>query len=165
MLKYAKIINEETKEVQVGLGTNSAFYQSIGMTEMEVEQAYNGSWYVKGYAPIKPLQQLKSEKLSEIKEYFNKEQESGHTTSSLGFEVDATRRSKDDIESLLYVDEFPVRFKDYNNEFHDLSKEQVEVLKREIIAYGLAVYQKKWSLEEAIKNATTVEELEVVKWE
>ena len=25
------------------------------MTEMEVEQAYNGSWYVKGYAPEKPL--------------------------------------------------------------------------------------------------------------
>lgn len=24
------------------------------MTEMEVEQAYNGEWYLKGYAPIKP---------------------------------------------------------------------------------------------------------------
>ena len=54
MKKYAKVINEETKACEVGLGTNSAFYQSIGMTEMEVEQAYNGSWYVKGYAPIKP---------------------------------------------------------------------------------------------------------------
>lgn len=54
MLKYAKIINEKTKICAVGLGTNSAFYQSIGMTEMEVEQAYNGSWYLKGYAPAKP---------------------------------------------------------------------------------------------------------------
>ena len=24
------------------------------MTEMDVEQAYNGSWYLLGYAPIKP---------------------------------------------------------------------------------------------------------------
>ena len=54
MKKYAKVINEETKACEVGLGTNSAFYQSIGMTEMEVEQAYDGSWYVQGYAPEKP---------------------------------------------------------------------------------------------------------------
>lgn len=51
---YAKIINEETKACEVGVGTNTAFYQSIGMTEMEVEQAYDGGWYVKGYAPVKP---------------------------------------------------------------------------------------------------------------
>ena len=54
MKKYAKVINEETKACDVGLGTNSAFYQSIGMKEMEVEHAYNGSWYLKGYAPAKP---------------------------------------------------------------------------------------------------------------
>ena len=54
MKKYAKIINEKTKSCEVGLGTNSAFYQSIGMTEMEVEQAYDGSWYLVGFAPEKP---------------------------------------------------------------------------------------------------------------
>ena len=51
---YAKIENEETKEVSVGVGTNTEFYKSIGMTEMDVEQAYNGQWYVKGYAPEEP---------------------------------------------------------------------------------------------------------------
>lgn len=54
MKRYARIINEETKACEVGLGTNSAFYQSIGMTEMEVEQAYDGQWYVLGFAPKKP---------------------------------------------------------------------------------------------------------------
>lgn len=51
---YAKIINEETKQCEVGVGTNAKFYESIGMVEMEVEQAYNGQWYVKGYAPAEP---------------------------------------------------------------------------------------------------------------
>lgn len=51
MLKYAKITNEETKQCEVGIGTNAEFYKSIGMTEMDVEQAYNGYWYVAGYAP------------------------------------------------------------------------------------------------------------------
>lgn len=54
MIKYAKIINQETKECQVGTGTNAKFYQSIGMAEMDVEQAYNGQWYVAGYAPVQP---------------------------------------------------------------------------------------------------------------
>lgn len=54
MKKHAKIVNHETKQCEVGLGTNSAFYKSLGMTEMEVEQAYNGSWYLAGYSPAPP---------------------------------------------------------------------------------------------------------------
>ena len=54
MKKYAKVINEETKACEIGFGTNTEFYKSIGMTEMEVEQAYNGNWYVKGFAPVQP---------------------------------------------------------------------------------------------------------------
>ena len=58
---YAIIINEETKQVSVGTGTNVEFYKSVGMTEMEVEQAYDGSWYLKGYAPEKPKEQKEAE--------------------------------------------------------------------------------------------------------
>lgn len=54
MLKYAKIINDTTKECSVGLGTNESFYQSIGMMKMDVERAYNGRWYVAGYEPEEP---------------------------------------------------------------------------------------------------------------
>ena len=58
---YAKIIDEKTKQCEVGTGTDSAFYQSIGMSEMEVEQAYDGQWYLKGYAPEKPTEQKEAE--------------------------------------------------------------------------------------------------------
>ena len=54
MITYAQIVDKQTKLVVVGTGTDSAYYQSIGMTQMDVEQAYNGAWYVKGYAPAKP---------------------------------------------------------------------------------------------------------------
>ena len=67
MKKYAKVVNEETKACEVGLGTNVAFYQSIGMTEMEVEQAYDGSWYLQGYAPEKPAKETAQEKIEELK--------------------------------------------------------------------------------------------------
>jgi hypothetical protein len=67
MLKYAQIANEETKEVSVGLGTNTDFYKSIGMVEMEVEQAYNGLWYLQGSAPAKPQSVIDEERISELK--------------------------------------------------------------------------------------------------
>lgn len=61
MLKYAKIINEITKECSIGLGSNVKFYQSIGMTLIDVEQAYNGQWYLTGYAPQEPVEDLQKE--------------------------------------------------------------------------------------------------------
>lgn len=67
MKKYALIIDEETKECQVGLGTNVEFYQSLGFEEMEVEQAWDGGWYVLGYAPQKPLEAYKQEKLNALR--------------------------------------------------------------------------------------------------
>ena len=54
MIKYAIILNQETKMCDVGTGTDIEYYKSIGMTEMDVEEAYNGNWYVAGYAPEKP---------------------------------------------------------------------------------------------------------------
>lgn len=58
MIKYAKVVNNATKECEVGIGTNSAFYISQGMTEQDVEQAYNGGWYLAGYAPVKPQEEV-----------------------------------------------------------------------------------------------------------
>ena len=54
MLKYAKITDEETKKCEIGTGINIEKYKFMGMTEMDVEEAYDGNWYVKGYAPEEP---------------------------------------------------------------------------------------------------------------
>ena len=51
MIAYANIVNEETKQVNIVAGK---MVKLLGAVEMEVEQAYNGAWYVKGYAPAKP---------------------------------------------------------------------------------------------------------------
>lgn len=51
MIHYAKIKDSVTCEVTVGTGTNVSFYESIGMEKMDVEQAYNGRWYLVGFAP------------------------------------------------------------------------------------------------------------------
>lgn len=64
---YAKVEDEVKKLVSVGTGTNTAFYESIGMTEMDVEQGYDGEWYVAGYAPVKPQELIEAEALAQAK--------------------------------------------------------------------------------------------------
>lgn len=61
MKYYAKIENAETYAVSIGTGTNTAFYESIGMTMMDVEQGYDGQWYVAGHAPVKPQELIEAE--------------------------------------------------------------------------------------------------------
>lgn len=54
MIKYAKIINQETGLCEVGLGTNTSFYQSIGMKQLNVQQSdIDNAWYLVGKCPMK----------------------------------------------------------------------------------------------------------------
>ena len=70
MLKYAKLISEETKQCQVGLGDNTNFYKSLGFEQLDVEQAYDGSWYLSGYCPAKPEPSLE-QTLTELEQKYN----------------------------------------------------------------------------------------------
>lgn len=67
MKKYAKIINENTKECAVGVGSNFSYYAQKGMTEIDVEQAYDGRWYINGYAPSQPAAEAAMAEIEELK--------------------------------------------------------------------------------------------------
>jgi len=67
MKKYAKIINDATKQCNVAIGDNEAFYKSIGFMELEVEEDHTGNWYIKGYLPEGTLTKLKEYKIQQIK--------------------------------------------------------------------------------------------------
>ena len=71
MLKFAKIINDETKQCDVGSGTNIEFYRSIGMIETEVEKGWDGQYYLVGHAPEKPQNIINSEQITELQNYLN----------------------------------------------------------------------------------------------
>ena len=113
MLKYAKIVKEQTKQCEVGLGTNAEFYKSIGMTEMDVEQAYDGCWYVEGYAPSKPAPT--HEEVSKMREQYRKENIDSKTAERSRKMANQTWTSDDerayldlDAEVTAYINEhFP----------------------------------------------------------
>lgn len=62
MFKYAKIINNETGLCNVGIGTNIEFYESIGMTELDVELSdIDGNWYLSEQCPRKSEEEKEQE--------------------------------------------------------------------------------------------------------
>ena len=66
MLKYCKIVNKEKGLIEIGLGTDTDFYKSIGFTLQEVEEI-DGIWYLQGKAPAPDLEVLKLKKKEELK--------------------------------------------------------------------------------------------------
>lgn len=67
MIKYAQITNQTTKVCNVGLGNDAEYYKFLGMTEQDVEQAWDGFWYLSGYAPQKPREITIREEIDQLK--------------------------------------------------------------------------------------------------
>ena len=67
MIKYAKITNQETGLCEVGLGTDTSFYQSIGMKQLDVQQSdVDGNWYLASMCPMKSDDEKEQEEKERI---------------------------------------------------------------------------------------------------
>lgn len=170
MLKYAKIINEQN-QCEVGLGTNTDFYQSIGMQEMEVEQAYDGSWYLLGFAPERPLEELKALKREEINKARDNAEQGGFEYLGKMFDSDPVScqrialASQTALISKQASQEFSVEWTCQDNSKIILSADET---------IGLSVALTKWSnechiragkLKILIDEAKTKEEVDAINWE
>ena len=103
MKKYAQIANEETKECNVGLGTDNEYYESIGMTKMDVEEAYNGHWYLKGHAPQKPAPTY--EEIDQQRIAYRHEHIDDRTIARMRKQANGTWTEKDEQDYLALVAE------------------------------------------------------------
>lgn len=165
MLKFAKIENPETKSVSVGIGSNDKFYKSLGMQKMDVEIGIDGRWYLAGHAPGKTLTEAKTAKLAELNTAFISASETAHCLSSAGFEIDANEVANRNIEGLVLVLEpgESTLFRAWDNSFHQVTKEQLETMRKEIVLNSQWLYQAKWTTEEQIKAAETTEALDEIE--
>lgn len=131
-----------------------------GYTEMSGEQpslaykAENGEW-------VFDLDRAKELKVADIKNQFNIAAANAHCTSSLGFEMDANATANRNIEGLCLVmeDGDTTLFRDYNNEYQTVTKEQLEIMRKEIVVSSQDLYQKKWTMEAAVDAAETEDDI------
>ena len=142
---------------------------SVDMVETypddEVEQGFDGNWYEKGHAPQKPLEEARAAKLTELNTAFTSASETAHCMSSAGFEINADEIANRNIEGLALVLEpgESTLFRAYDNSFHEVTKEQLETMRKEIVVNSQRLYQTKWQIEAAIEAAETVDELDAIE--
>lgn len=113
---------------------------------------------------VRDLETERANKLSELSTAFEDASEMAHLTSSLGFEIDANETANRDIEGLTLVmsDTDTTLFCDYNNQFHEVTREQLETMRKEIVVNSQRLYQIKWQYRSLIEAATTVDELDAI---
>lgn len=113
---------------------------------------------------VRDLETERANKLSELSTAFEDASEMAHLTSSLGFQIDANETANRDIEGLTLVmsDTDTTLFCDYNNQFHEVTRAQLETMRREIVANSQRLYQIKWQYRSLIEAATTVDELDAI---
>ena len=135
-------------------------WQNNVIQQADTEKDWRGYTYVKGYAQAKSLEVAKQQKLSQLKQESEKysayECETMFVTSSLGFRVNADRRSLQNIENMITLGESQ-QFKDYDNTFHYLSADELKIIANEIIINGLNLYSQKFAMQQAVTSATEVE--------
>lgn len=110
------------------------------------------------------LYYARQKKLAELDTKFNDAIENGHMTCSFGVEIDANNDALRNVGNLLLVmgADDKEMFCDYNNQFHELTRIQVELLQKEIIGHIKGLYAKKWSYREQINTLTTAEEVDSI---
>lgn len=114
--------------------------------------------------PEAMLYYTRQNKLAELDTKFNDALENGHMTCSFGVEIDANNDALRNVGNLLLVmgPEDKEMFCDYNNQFHELTKQQIEKVQSEIIGYIRSLYSKKWSYRDQINTLTTAEEIDSI---
>lgn len=67
MIKYCKILNEETGLVQLGAGCSDEYYEEIGMKQRDVQQSdIDFQWYLSELCPMKTPEQKEQEEKERI---------------------------------------------------------------------------------------------------
>lgn len=138
-------------------------WQDNVIQQTDTEKDWRGYTYVKGYAQTKSLEVAKQQKLSELKQESEKysayECETMFVTSSLGFKINADHKSQDNIRGLIALNT-PTAFKDFDNQFHQVSVDDLNTMLAECYANGASLYQQKFNMELQISQLQDVEEVD-----
>lgn len=164
------VINTETHVINEWSDTNINRQRlasgKYGVTEYTGEiETVDGVMYEKNFAPEKLLEETRQVKLAGLNAAFAAASEKAHCLSSAGFEINANEVANRNIESLILVlaSGESISFRAYDNRFHEVTREQLETMRREIALHSQRLYQLKWRLEEMIGAAASIEELDGIE--
>lgn len=114
--------------------------------------------------PEQTLEEVKAAKLAELNAAFTTASETAHFMSSAGFKINADETANRNIEGLVLVlkPEESTLFRAYDNSFHEVTKEQLETMRKEIVVNSQRLYGIKWQIESAIDATQKVDDLNAI---
>lgn len=119
--------------------------------------------------PEKPFSEYQQEKFAELAAKTSEAEKGAYLTSSVGgIVIDANERANTDIEGLIKLlkaapEGTTAEFCCYDNSSYIVSLADLEIMQLEVIMNGQGIYKQKWAYRDAIKAATTKEELDAIK--
>ncbi len=177
MQKRIKILNEQTKEVWV-MDAHSdedwALENGYSAELYEVETGYDGSIYLKGYAPTKPIKEVKEEKISEINAERDRLELAGFYYNNYKYDSDMTSTirinlAKSTAETILnnqllqgvdLSDEYYVTWTTQNNSTVDLTYAQMIELSIALTAHGSIIHQLASEMKTEVEAFETIDEIQ-----
>ena len=170
MRTYAKIVDDETKLVIVGGGSDTNYYQSIGFSQMEVERAWNGSYYLKGYAPLKPIEAYKQEKLNQLQALKNQKLKE-FTYKDKIYQIDESSKTNINgkISAILLSQntEKPIQSVAWiakDNSITEFSTGEFLSFSQAIANYIESVLFKHDELRTRVNSASSIDEIKGIEW-
>lgn len=168
MLKYRKVINNETHECEVGLGTDEDFYKSLGMELGEVEQTFDGRWYELGFVPEPLLADLKLAKREEINRARDAAEQGGFSYLGKTFDSDTVSclRISCAAQSMeLAPSSSTITWTCQDNSTIDLTPSDLKGLVATLAMHSNTCHEKATALKAKIEAAQTAEELAAITWD
>ena len=138
---------------------------TVAITETEVSEV-NGWTYLKGYAPKKPLEELKEEKHAELKSIMQSKRNA--LTCEYGNDVfDCNEQAQSNMTSLmgfanLGMTEFSIR--STNERTHIFNNAQLVELAMLMSKTVNDLYSEYWNLKNALYECETKEEIDNIRW-
>lgn len=117
--------------------------------------------------PLPELEAYKERRKIELNTLHEAAEKEAHILSSLGFEIDANDRANRDVNGLLVTtaDDETVTFMDYSNEAHSITRDDLEVMQKEIIENAQYLYNQKWMYRAQIDACETSQALSYLNFQ
>ena len=160
------------------IGSNTPFEevaQELGWTitidEENTETAYDGSLWEKGYAPKKPIDELKTEKRAEINAARDKAEQGGFEYMGKTFDSDIVsciriQGAAQSMQAAAMAEEVPtITWTTKDNSTVELTAKELLGLSVALAEWSNTCHQKATALKSKIDAAQTAEELELITWE
>ena len=112
--------------------------------------------------------QVKSVLVGYGKVEMKKDEDQGFYSPTAKTKINCGRNDLQNMKSLLsYLTDNSIdktNFRAYDNNFVEVTQDQLKTMINELIGYGLQEYQKKWNFEQAVQAAKSIDDIKKLAW-